>query len=144
MNTEKLIYLDTFIILIDKAIKIAEDRKLIMPTSEFHKKLRQAGWITQEDIDKGQDFLEKKYEYIFEYQWLENNIILSLKHLKERAQTTEFCIKLKELRKGSRNSLPFTRGISEAGHNMWADELYDYAIYNACHEVEKYFSDELE
>lgn len=55
MNQEKL---SIFIQLIDKAIRIAEERRQIMRTQEFSQKSKEAGWITQLDIQLGKEHIE--------------------------------------------------------------------------------------
>jgi hypothetical protein len=141
MNQEKLYY---YISLIDYAINLSLERRCLMKTNDFHEKCRDFKWISQEDIDLGQKYLEEKYYWIYNYQWLDNNIIQGLYFRKCKAVFLYLEKDLVKFPKGMRPSGNFTRGISEAGHNMWADELYDYAIYNACGEVEKYFNHELE
>lgn len=141
MNPEKL---SIFINLIDKAIAIAEERRNVMQTEEFYQKCKEAGWIKQEDIDLGKDHLEKKHSGIFHYEFLDRNIIEGLKILRKRAENNEIEEWVMKYPKGRRGNFGMTRGISDCGHEMWGDALYNYEIYDACGAIEDYFNLELE
>lgn len=141
MNKEKLAI---FIKLIDKAIQIAEERRAIMQTPEFYQKGKAAGWFTEEDIKLGKEHLESKYPYVFHYKFLDENIVQGLKFLKKRSENLEIKERIMKYPKGQRGNFGFTWGISDCGHEMWGDSLYDYQIYDACGAVEDYYNNELE
>lgn len=141
MNKEKLAI---FIKLIDKAIQIAEERRAIMQTPEFYQKCKAAGWFSEEDIKLGKEYLENKYPYVFHYKILDENLLKNLKILKKQSESYEIEDDLIKYPKGHRGGMGFTRGISDCGHEMWGDSLYDYQIYDACGAVEDYYNKELE
>ena len=140
MNKEKLA---TFIQLINKAIRIAEERRKITQTQEFYQKGKEAGWFTEEDIHLGKEHLEKKYPYILHYKFLDENIINGLKILKKRSENYEIEGRVMEYPKGQRGNFGLTRGISDY-EGLWGDCLYNYQIYDACGAIEDYYNNELE
>lgn len=145
MNSQKL---KDFIQLIDEAIQIAEEHRKIMQTQEFYEKLKEAGWITDEDIQLGKEHLETKYTDYFSYEYLDDTLMLSLKNLRRRAENPQLeesiWKRVREELRGHRGNFGLTYGISDRGHEMWADDLYDGKIYKACWEVEHYYNHELE
>jgi hypothetical protein len=139
VNQEKL---KIFIQLIEEAIRVAEEQREIMKTQEFYQKCKEAGWVTQEDIELGREHLEQKYDGIFHYLFLDRNIIQGLKNLKQRAIENKL-EGVESYPKGQRGNFGYTRGISDY-EGLWGDELYDCRIYRACGAVESYYNMELE
>ncbi|CAO5676689.1 MAG: hypothetical protein HEEMFOPI_02042 [Holosporales bacterium] len=140
MNEEKV---KEFIRLLDVAIDVAMDRRYIMKTLEFHEKCLKAGWIKKEDIDLGLEHLKKKYEIIYHFKWLEENIILRFLSARKNFSTGKPDEWIINRAKGSRPSWGITRGMSDY-EGLWGDELYDCSIYNACADIERYYKNELE
>lgn len=141
MNQEKLAI---FIQLIDKAIHIAKERKKFLKTQEFYENAKKAGWFTQEEINLGTDYLEQKYDYIFHYKWLDENIIQGLERIKKKAINFEFEEDLKTYPKGSRYGFGKIRGMSEYSDHLFGEGVCNNEIYDSCWAVEKYFNHELE
>ena len=140
MNQEKL---NTFIKLIDHTIAIAEERLALMKTDEFIDRCYKSGWFTDEDMLKGRTFLEQKHKTVFHYLFLERNIIQGMKDIKTSIISGKHDQYIEEKEKGKRGTFGMTRGMADY-ERLWADELYDYSIHDACAEVEKYYNRELE
>jgi len=141
MNEDKITH---YVRLIDKAIKLALERRCILQTKEFHEKCLMAGWIKKEDMNLGMEHLKNKYPYIFYYEYLDKNIIEGMCFRKCKLIFDNFENKLNMYPKGARGGGNFTMGISEWLPKIWGEELYDYSIYNACLAVEEYYNLELE
>ncbi len=141
MNKEKLA---KFIELIDYAIHVAKERRQVLNSDKFIEILLEKQWIKKEDFDQGKEFVQEKYEFYFSFEWLDNNIIGQLEAIKNKAISNGYEDRLNSRPKGNRGGFGITRGMSDYSDRMWGEALYDYAIYNACGEVEKYFNRELE
>jgi hypothetical protein len=141
MNEEKVSH---YIGLIDKVINLALERRCLMQTKEFHEKCLNAGWITRNEMDLGLENLKKKYEYIFNYDYLDKNIIEGMYFMKCRLTFDNFESKLNMYPKGKRGGRFITRGLGEWLPKIWGEELYGDTIYEACIAVEDYYLEELE
>lgn len=133
-----------FVETIDNALFLIKKHLVLMRTIEFYQKLKEANWITEEDVHLGRIHLEKKYPHIFDYDFLEDFIVNNLKLIKHQAENGLLEKDIKKYPIRGRPSFGFTRGISDRGHEMWGDELYDFKIYDACGAVEDYYNKELE
>lgn len=141
MNQEKL---KIFIKLIDKAIHIAKERKKILKTQYFYEKAKKAGWFTQEEINLGSEYLEQKYEYIFHYKWLDENIICGLEILKQKSLNNSRFDRIIKYKKGYRGGFGLSRGMSDYSDHLFGEGVCNNEIYESCLAVEKYFNHELE